>query len=99
MLEPLSAPPAVRPSLRSGDAPAAPSPDALLHPALQGLSDSDRIRACQLAVESCLHALRCLPGDEVIKALIRRDLYAQGGRDAGTDEVPPYVHAAIRLFS
>lgn len=72
-----------------------------MHAVIEKLSDQQKIECYEMALRSCLQTLMCLPADQVLKGMIRRDLYAQiERRGLSSDaEVNAPVHAAIHLFS
>ena len=72
-----------------------------MHPALKKLSDQQKIECYELALESCMHTLMCMPADQVLKTMIRRDLYALIEKRGGKADEPQNeaVLAAISLFS
>lgn len=67
-----------------------------MHPALQNLNDQQKIQCLELALESCMHTLMCLPADQVLKTMIRRDL--AGLIEKRNDTEAAHLKAAIDLF-
>lgn len=66
-----------------------------MHPALQKLDDHQKIQCLELALESCMHTLMCLPADQVLKTMIRRDLT---GLIEKRGDGAAHLKAAIDLF-